>query len=139
MQDHTQTNTTLDADPATFPLDRALYADFSHDNQMAAIFAALGLFPQHTPLSTTRPDPARTWRASSLVPFSARMVVERLSCAGKTKVRVFVQDVRMPLDFCGPDKDGLCLLDKFVASQSYARNNGEGDFEKCFADTTTSS
>ena len=68
------------------------------------------------------------------MPFSARMVVERLQCGkSKTKVRVFVQDVKMPLDFCDADSDGLCSLDKFVASQSYAKNNGEGDFEKCFA------
>ncbi|KIP06154.1 hypothetical protein PHLGIDRAFT_107300 [Phlebiopsis gigantea 11061_1 CR5-6] len=137
VRDHTQTNHTLDGAPATFPLNRTLYADFSHDNQMAAIFAALGLFAQRHALDPTRPDPARTWRASSLVPFSARMVVERLRCGGdKTKVRVFVQDVQMPLEFCEPDKDGLCLLDKFVESQSYARNDGEGDFEKCFANAT---
>ena len=98
---------------------------------------SLGLFPQPRPLDPTRPDPARTWRASALVPFSARMVVERLRCGGDKKVRVFVQDVRMPLEFCGADKDGLCLLDKFVKSQSYARNNGEGGFEQCFANTTS--
>ena len=44
VRDHTQTNRTLDGAPATFPLNRTLYADFSHDNQMAAIYAALGLF-----------------------------------------------------------------------------------------------
>ncbi|RDX55363.1 phytase [Lentinus brumalis] len=131
VQDQTQTNTTLDSDPATFPLNRTFYADFSHDNQMAAIFSAMGLFRQSAPLNATKPDPHRTWRTEKIVPFSGRMVVERLSCGGKAKVRVLVNDALMPLEFCGAG-DGVCTLDAFVESQSYARNNGNGDFEKCF-------
>lgn len=138
VRDHTQTNRTLDGAPATFPLDRTLYADFSHDNQMAAIYAALGLFRQAAPLDPARPDPRRTWRASALVPFAGRMVVERLACvaagAQVPKVRVLVQDEVQPLEFCGANIDKLCTLDAFVQSQGYARNDGEGDFEKCFAD-----
>ena len=128
----TQVNTTLDTDPSTFPLDRALYADFTHDNQMAAIYAALGLFAQHAPLDPTAPDPRRTWITSELTPFSARMVVERLVCAGTPHVRVLVNDALQPLEFCGGDRDGLCTLAEFVASQAYARGNGLGDFARCF-------
>lgn len=133
MNDNTQTNRTLDAAPETFPLNKTMYADFSHDNLMVAVFSAMGLFRQSAPLSTSTPDPNRTWLTSSVVPFSARMAVERLSCAGTTKVRVLVQDQVQPLEFCGGDQDGLCTLDKFVESQAYARNNGAGDFEKCLA------
>lgn len=129
----TQVNATLDTDPATFPLNRALYADFTHDNQMAAIYAALGLFAQHAPLDPTAPDPRRTWITSELTPFSARMVVERLACAGGTPyVRVLVNDALQPLEFCGGDRDGLCTLAEFVESQAYARGNGLGDFANCF-------
>ena len=131
--DHTQTNATLDADPATFPLGRELYADFSHDNEMVAIFSAMGLFKQPAPLDPTSPDPARTWRTEKITPFSARMVVERLDCRGRASVRVLVNDALMPLKFCGAKGDGVCELGAFVESQAYARNDGEGDFEKCFA------
>jgi hypothetical protein len=31
VNDHTTTNTTLDTSNTTFPLNRKLYADFSHD------------------------------------------------------------------------------------------------------------
>lgn len=133
VRDSTQTNRTLDADPASFPLNRTFYADFSHDNQMVAIFSALGLFRQNEPLDPTKPDPERTWRVEKIVPFSSRMVVERLDCRGRASVRVLVNDALMPLEFCGATGDGVCSLDAFVQSQTYARNDGEGDLEKCFA------
>lgn len=132
--DQTQTNTTLDGDPATFPLDRAIYADFSHDNQMIAIYAAMGLFKQQRSLDPLQmdPRPSRTWVASRLVPFGARMVVEKLACgnSGAEFVRILVNDAVQPLDFCGGGE--TCGLDAFVASQAFARNDGDGDFEKCF-------
>ena len=130
--DSTQTNHTLDSDPATFPFNRTIYADFSHDNQMVAIFAAMGLFKQTAPLNTTSPDPSRTWFTSRIVPFSARMVVEKLQCGETQNVRVLVNDAQQPLEFCGTG-NGMCRVEAFVESQSYARNNGNGDFEKCFA------
>ena len=135
VRDHTQTNRTLDSSPATFPLNRTLYADFSHDNQMVAIFSAMGLFRQPAPLDPTKPDPRRTWRVQRIVPFSGRMVIERMECASETGgqyVRVLVNDAVQPLEFCQADTHGLCTLDAFVDSQGYSRNDGEGDFEKCF-------
>jgi hypothetical protein len=139
VHDGTQTNRTLDADPATFPLDRTIYADFSHDNTMVAIFGALGLFVQPRPLSTTKPDAQRTWRTHEMVPFSGRMVVEKLVCGSGLReyVRILVNDALQPLSFCAADGDalgvGLCTLAAFVQSQSYARSNGEGDWERCFS------
>jgi hypothetical protein len=137
VQDHTQTNSTLDSSPITFPLDRTLYADFSHDNQLIAIYAALALFPQPRALSPSKPNPTRTWVTSEMVPFSARMITEKLRCERPSGVdeyvRIFVNDALQPLHFCGADEDGLCQLDAFVNSQSYSRSNGAGDFEKCFS------
>ena len=132
VKDNTQTNHTLDSDPATFPLDRPIYADFSHDNQMIAIYSALGLFDQKADLDPTQPDEQRTWIVSRLVPFSGRLVTERLDCNGETYVRMLVDDALQDLDFCGADDDGLCSLDAFVASQGYATSDGAGDFERCF-------
>lgn len=145
VSDRTSTNTTLDADPATFPLNRTIYADFTHDSPLVAVFGALGLFP--TPkLSTTRPEPDRVWRTSEIMSFSSRMVVEKLTCnhpvrlggrdATDTYVRIMVNEVVQPLAFCGAQETGawrgLCQFDAFLASQKYAQHNGEGDWEKCF-------
>jgi hypothetical protein len=131
VQDETQTNRTLDSSPATFPFDRSIYADFSHDNQMIAIFSAIGLFVQAAPLNPFFPDPNRTWIVARMVPFAGRMVVEKLECKMDEYVRILVNDKVESLLFCGASSDGLCLLDDFLKSQSYARSNGRGDFDKC--------
>ena len=100
---------------------------------MIAVYSAMGLFRQPQPLDPTNPNPARTWVTARLVPFSGRMVTERIDCHGSPYVRILVNDAIQPLEFCGADEDGMCALDDFVRSQAYARNGGEGDFEKCFA------
>jgi len=135
--DHTQHNSSY-----PFPLSRPMYADFTHENLMVAVYSAIGLFniTDH-PLHTKKMDKNRTWVASKMVPFSARMVVERLACSngdygGGDKetehVRVLVNDALQPLKFCGATTHGLCTLDAFVESQGYARRSGDGDFEKCY-------
>ncbi|KAF8217793.1 phytase [Mycena galopus ATCC 62051] len=138
VTDHTSTNTTLDSDPATFPLDRTIYADFTHDSILIAVFNAIGLYPTHK-LKTTHPKKHRTWRASDIMPFSTRMVVEKLTCgasASDTYIRIMVNEVLQPLAFCGAAKTGpwagLCAFDAFLESQEYAQNDGNGDWEKCF-------
>ena len=101
---------------------------------MIAIYSALGLFNQSKPLDPTNPEHKRTWITWKLVPFSARMVVERVQCDQDASlfVRIFVNDALQPLEFCdGATETGLCALDQFVASQGYAINDGEGDWEKC--------
>lgn len=117
VEDRTQTNSTLDSSPVTFPLDRTVYADFSHDNQMVAIYGALGLVPQTSHPNPTKADPQRTWVVSRLVPFSGRMVTEKLRCfEAETPgdfVRILINDAVQPLGFCGLG-DGFCELEAFV-------------------------
>ena len=141
VNDHTNTNTTLDSNPATFPLDRKVYADFSHDNDMTAIFAALGLYNSTEPLSNSTvhgTNETSGYSAAWTVPFAARMYVEKLTCDGEREefVRVIINDRVMPLEFCGGDEFGRCSLSKFVESQSFVRSGGRWD--QCFANTTTS-
>ncbi|KAJ7716091.1 histidine phosphatase superfamily [Mycena metata] len=133
--DHTSTNTTLDSDPDTFPLNRTIYADFTHDAPLMAVFNTLGLFP--TPkLNTRQPKSNRVWQTSNIMTFSSRMVVEKLVCdatvrgrdVSDTYVRIMVNEVVQPLAFWG-----LCQFDAFLESQTYARHDGNGDWEKCFA------
>ena len=152
-----QTNKTLLSSQTTFPLNRSMYVDFSHDNLIVAVFAAMRLFQQSNgPLDTTKVTKDRTWITSIMVPFSGHMTVERLSCSPRPQslapsssrptkwrnadydheakeeyVRIFVNDAMQPLDFCGAGEDGMCKMDDFVRSQAYARNDGFGDFERC--------
>lgn len=106
VSDSTSTNRSLDANPATFPLGRRLYADFSHDNDMTAIFSALGLYNNTAPLSNTTLTEAKQaggYSAAWTVPFAARAYFEKLSCYGHKEefVRVIVNDRVQPLEQCG--------------------------------------
>jgi len=124
-----------------FPLNRTIYVDFSHDNLIIAVFSAMGLFNQTDgPLDTAKITKDRTWITSKMVPFSGHMTVERLSCPAHQRrdeeereeyVRIFVNDARQPLRFCGAGGDGMCKLEEFLRSQEYARNDGFGDFAAC--------
>lgn len=137
VNDTTQTNFTLDHSPLTFPLNRTLYADFSHDDQMIAIYSAMGLFQQPEALNPTSPNSSRTWVASQLVPFSAKMVVERLHCQFSASVepylRILVNEAIQPLEFCsGVTADGVCSVKNFVASQTFSTSGGDGKWAQCF-------
>ncbi|KAJ4470090.1 phytase [Lentinula aciculospora] len=147
VHDSTQTNTTLDSSPITFPLNRTIYADFTHDNQLIAIFSAMGLFQQPARLDPTNPNsngPDRTWVVSQLTPFAGRMVIEKILCQRaepgdrdldqnnlKEFVRILVNDAVQPLEFCS-GVEGLCDLRNFIESQEYAISGGGGDWQKCF-------
>ena len=156
VRDHTTHDPTRE-----FPLGRALYADFTHENILVPVFATLGLFNVSKALNPrVLPDYMKRhehlqgqdqeamtmheqrWIASRLVPFSARMVTERLSCSGEgfdqalsgQYVRILVNDEVQPLAFCGAEEtDNMCSLEAFVDSQGYAKRSGDGDFEKCYS------
>lgn len=135
VHDMTSVNHTIDDDPKTFPLGRQLYADFSHDNDMTAIFSAMGLYQGTGPLSNTtitEAPQANGYSASYTVPFSARAYFEKLVCAGfvEEQVRVIINDRVLPLKQCGGDKFGRCSLSKFVDSMSFASSGGHWD--QCF-------
>ncbi|KAJ4193435.1 hypothetical protein NW755_003425 [Fusarium falciforme] len=136
VDDHTTTNSTLDSSPKTFPLDRALYADFSHDNSMVSIFSALGLYNSTALLPKDHIVPAikaHGYSSTWVVPFGARMYVEKLECGAIRNdkrdeyVRVLVNDRVMSLETCGGDEYGLCRLEDFVESLSFAAAGGHWD------------
>lgn len=135
VDDNTNTNRTLDSDPATFPLDRKVYADFSHDNDMSGVLAALGVYNHTKPLSNTtieNTDQTYGFSAAWTVPFAARVYFEKLQCKHEEEefVRIIVNDRVQPLDFCDGDKHGRCQLSNFVESQSFAR--GGGLWNQCY-------
>lgn len=135
VDDHTSTNSTLDSSPDTFPLDRRLYADFSHDNTMTSIYGALGLYAATEDLPATRRVPPRGthgYSAAWTVPFAGRMYVEKMQCGEPDEelVRILVNDRVVPLNDCGADELGRCRLGDFVDSLSFARKGGL--WEDCF-------
>lgn len=135
VKDDTSTNHTLDSSIATFPLNRTLYADFSHDNGMEPIFAAMGLFNGTKLLSNTTVESvqqANGFSAAWTVPFAARMYVEMMTCSGEKEplVRVLVNDKVISLYGCEVDKLGRCTRDDFVNGLSFAREGG--NWASCF-------
>lgn len=160
VQDTTTVNSTLDSDPATFPLDRAVYADFSHDNDMTGVFGALGLFENVADLPTNRRlaanETARTggYSAAWTVPFAARMYVEKMTCSsppaqgngdgklGAQKrdeeelVRIILNDRVVVSSGCDADEFGRCKLSAFVDGLKFARKGG--DWRLCRSNETSS-
>ena len=140
VEDHTSVNHTLDSNPTTFPLGRRIYADFSHDNTMTAIFFALGLYGDSS--SATSPHSVDLlkgnkldlagFKASETVPFAGRVVIEKMICAGEKEemVRVVVNGRVMPLLQCHGDEMGRCSLSQFIASLGFARKGGR--WEECY-------
>lgn len=147
VQDRTSVNHTLDSNPETFPLGLPLYADFTHDNNMIAITAAMQLFSLSTDLPSDKIFPpeaeaAQGYSNSWVVPFGARIHFEKMQCgaggsaAGKDGVvelvRVLVNDRVVPLRSCGADEFGRCSVADFVESLRFARSGG--DWDQCQTD-----
>ncbi|KAI4246802.1 MAG: hypothetical protein L6R40_001831 [Gallowayella cf. fulva] len=123
VKDHTTVNQTLDSSNITFPLGEALYADFSHDNDMTSIFSALGLYNATAPLSNTSiqsTEATEGYSAAWTVPFAGRAYFERMKCAGEKEelVRILVNNRVVPLKTCRGDKLGRCSLSRYFPSRS---------------------
>ncbi|KAL4922524.1 3-phytase B [Aspergillus aurantiobrunneus] len=136
VQDNTSTNRTLDSDPATFPLDTRLYADFSHDNNMISMFFAMGLYNGTEPLSQKSVEMIEEmdgYAASWTVPFGARAYFEKMQCKHEKEplVRVLVNDRVVPLHGCAVDQLGRCSLNDWIQGLSFARTGG--NWKSCFA------
>ncbi|KAL8958051.1 MAG: hypothetical protein Q9193_004816 [Seirophora villosa] len=135
VDDHTAVNHTLDNNAATFPLDNALYVDVSHDNDMTAIFSAMGLYNGTGDLCNTSIETTRQtggYSAAWTVPFAGRAYFEKMKCRGEKEelVRIIVNDRVLSLKTCGGDDLGRCTLSKFVRSLSFAAEGGNWDM--CF-------
>lgn len=136
--DETSVNHTLDASPATFPLGRALYADFGHDNGMTAVFATLGLYDRTPGLKKNRvmtDEEMGGYSARRTVMFAARAVWEKMRCADVEEelVRVVVNGRVVPLQRCGADRLGRCGLGAFVESLGFARSGGR--WKECYGES----
>ena len=128
VQDKTTTNRTLDRDEETFPLGKGVYADFSHDNEMVSVFAAMRVFEE---VGLEEASGVGGW-----VPFGGRLAVEGLRCGdgggeeGEMLVRVLVNGRVLPLEWCGGDEMGRCGVGRFVGGLGFAREGGR--WGECF-------
>ncbi|KAI9838306.1 MAG: hypothetical protein M1819_005574 [Sarea resinae] len=137
----TSNNATLDNSTATFPLNQALYFDFSHDTNIMSILTAFGLtqFAQYLPPTRIVP---RNLTVSHLEPFGARLDIEiihaphavfsnrtatsspvyDLSSPPTTYVHFVMNQRTIPLGWslppCGLRTDGWCEINAFIASQA---------------------
>ena len=135
--DGTTTNQTIDGNPTTFPVGPKypLFADFSRDITMTAIFFALNLYSDLPPLSNTTVEEVKDTNGYSTpwtVPFAARAYFEKMVCKGEKEelVRAVINDRVVPLEKCGADKYGRCKLKAFVKSLAFARSGGK--WADCF-------
>jgi hypothetical protein len=105
-----------------------------------AILSALGIYRPEKSLNTTHMDPSRSWVASAIVPFSARLVFELLDCGTEIgpQVRALLNDAVVTLPHpCRVDaRHGLCDLDSFIASQGYAKSGAQDEWLRCLAPVT---
>ncbi|KAJ5579846.1 Histidine phosphatase superfamily clade-2 [Penicillium hispanicum] len=139
VHDDTTTNHTLDAPGApTFPVDRTLYADFTHDNGMIPIFFALGLYNGTSELPRTHvqsKSAADGYSAAWTVPFGARAYIEMMQCPSDPNpepfVRVLVNDRVVPLHGCAVDALGRCRREDFINGLSFARS--DGNWANCYS------
>ena len=139
VDDHTSTNQTLDSNPDTFPIgpDHRLFADFSHDNTLASIYAALGLDSSFPPLSNTTLDGSQEndgYSAATFVPFGARMYIEKLQCqdANEETVRILINGRVTPVPACRnhSTRDGQCPLSEFLKTLAWTKDGGR--WADCF-------
>ncbi|KAJ9222263.1 hypothetical protein DTO271D3_4272 [Paecilomyces variotii] len=138
VNDHTNVNHTLDSDPESFPLDATLYVDFSHDNSMTSIYAALGLYNGTKQLSRSRIQSTNEtdgYSAAWTVPFGARAYIEMMQCPSGDEplVRVLVNDRVVPLHGCEVDELGRCSRGDFIEGLEFARTGG--NWESCYLAT----
>jgi hypothetical protein len=136
----------LNNDPTTFPFDRSIYVDLSHDNEMVvstsllcsnssltstsqAIFSALGLFKT----APTLPRSKNSFIVSEVVPFAGRLIVERYTCPStEPHVRLLLND-RIIRDLCPGQacSDGLFPLQHFNATQHFSTTEGQALWPRC--------
>ncbi|KAF8056540.1 phosphoglycerate mutase-like protein [Lyophyllum atratum] len=139
--------------PGTFT-PPPLIMGFTHDNNLPPVVAALGLWNTSSargifPLSLTKPNPARTFRASYLVAFRGYVALEKLSCAqglghdvvkhvsnqltmandGKKDifVRVRINRAPVPIPGCSSGPGATCPLQQFLGHVEQ-RGIASGDF-----------
>ncbi|KAG8894794.1 hypothetical protein FRB99_000985 [Tulasnella sp. 403] len=111
------TNSTLDDNPITFPLNQPLYVDATHEVVVLNIITALNLtnFAATGPLPSDHIPPNRSFISSQLAPFGTHIDFQH-----GPQIRIVINDGVTPLTGikgCPENKHGLCPVDTFVSAQ----------------------
>ncbi|KAF4636095.1 hypothetical protein G7Y89_g1994 [Cudoniella acicularis] len=143
-----QINVTLDSDIRTFPLNQALYFDFSHDTNIQSIVTALGFTQFNQFLPADHHPGNHNLTVSHVTPFGARLDIEVIRTphpllpdrtydkAGQETVylRFKLNERTLPHPDCGGDRnDALCSLDTFLSLAKEEEALAEYD-HACFGD-----
>ncbi|KAF8228627.1 phosphoglycerate mutase-like protein [Tricholoma matsutake] len=121
---NSSTNSTLDDNPVTFPLNQSLYVDATHEVIVLNIITALNLtnFAATGPLPYDHIPANQSFKVSQLAPFSTNLQFQLLQCASVPgeQIRIIINDGVTPLTGikgCPTQPDGMCPVDTFVAAQ----------------------
>ncbi|KAJ5983413.1 phosphoglycerate mutase-like protein [Penicillium waksmanii] len=115
-----QTGVDADGNPFTVP---NLIMAFLNDNQIAEMTAAMGIFDEEAPLSSTRLPKNHLYNIAHWITMRGTVAFEVLNCSTGNKhgsstepyIRVLFNDAVYPIASChdGPGKS--CLLSKYVS------------------------
>ena len=138
-----ETNSTLDSNPITFPLNQSIYADAAHEVSIIDFFAALNLtgLSNKAPSDTNPESDSHSFVTSQVVPMGTQFVSQVLECkfSQPTKqIRFIVNDAIVPQHYAGCDPkefNGLCAFD--TVTKALAKRIDEIDFEHdCYGNYT---
>ncbi|KAE9404951.1 phosphoglycerate mutase-like protein [Gymnopus androsaceus JB14] len=118
------TNSTLDDNPITFPLNQSLYVDATHEVVVLNIITALNLttLAANGPLPYDHIPKNQSFKVSRLAPFATNIQFQLLECSTlpSPQIRIIINDAPVPLTGirgCPEQKDGMCAVETFVEAQ----------------------
>ncbi|CCM05833.1 uncharacterized protein FIBRA_08069 [Fibroporia radiculosa] len=142
---NTTTNGTLDGNTVTFPLDQPIYMDATHDTVIASIITAMNFttMARNGPLPVDHIPADQTYFTNLIAPFASNLVGQVMTCpvspgSSHTEkyIRFLLNDGPVPLTGIAhcetPNKDGLCLLDNFIAGMQQRIQEVNFQYD-CFA------
>ncbi|KAF4615469.1 hypothetical protein D9613_003377 [Agrocybe pediades] len=139
---NSSTNSTLNDNPITFPLNQSLYADATHEVVVLNIITALNLttFTKGGPLPYTHIPKNRSFRVAELAPFATNIQFQLLECTSLPgqQIRVIINDGVAPLTGikgCPKQKDGMCPVSTFVEAQKEIIKETDWNYD-CYGDWT---
>ncbi|KAG6828354.1 hypothetical protein H0H92_008242 [Tricholoma furcatifolium] len=139
---NSSTNSTLDDNPTTFPLNQSLYVDATHEVVVLNIITALNLtnFAASGPLPYTHIPENRSFEVSKLAPFATNIQFQLLECTSVPgpQIRIIINDGVTPLTGikgCPEQRDGMCPVDTFVEAQKELLTETDWEYD-CYGDWT---
>ncbi|KAF9453707.1 phytase [Macrolepiota fuliginosa MF-IS2] len=139
---NSSTNSTLDDNSVTFPLDQSLYVDATHEVVVLNIITALNLtgFAEQGPLPYTHIMKDRAFRSSEIAPFATNIQLQLLECTSVPgpQIRIIINDGVAPLtgiNGCPEQQDGMCPLETFIEAMRENIKNTDWNWD-CHGDWT---